>query len=127
MKKPKSKIWLGLLLAIFLGSLGSVDQVWCFEAGGGCDPINAPCCPPGTPQSSCQCTGCSDSPVALGGFRSGNLRVHGAFLANPQTVQADFVYETCLPKGDYSGYRSSQVPSADFNPFAYLRTVILII
>ena len=38
MKKPRFKVWLGLLIALFLGSVGSLDQVWCFEAGGRCDP-----------------------------------------------------------------------------------------
>jgi hypothetical protein len=127
MKKQKFKIWLGLTLALFLGSLGSLDQVWCLEDGGRCYPQDAPCCPPGTSQSSCQCTGCSDSPVVLGGFRSGNLRLQGAYLANQQMADADFVYETRLPQGDYSRGRSSQVPSADFNPFLFLRTVIIII
>lgn len=127
MKKPKFKIWLGILLALFLGSLGSLDHVSCLEAGGRCEPLGVPCCPPGTPQSSCQCTGCSDSPVVLGGFRSGNLRVQGASLAYPKMAAAAFGYGTRLPQVSYLGDLSSRLPSADFNPFASLRTVILII
>jgi hypothetical protein len=127
MKKPKFTAWFGLVVALFLGSVSSLDQVWCFEVGGRCEPVNAPCCPPGSPESSCQCAGCSDSPVVLGGFRSGHLRIQGASLANPQMAHADFVYETRLPQGDFSGDRSSRVPLTEYNPFAFLRTVILII
>jgi hypothetical protein len=127
MKKQKFKIWLGLLLALFLGSLGSLDQIWCFEATGCCYPQRVPCSPPVAPESPCQCTGCSDSPVVLGGFRLGQFRLQCASLVNQQMADADFVYETRLPQGDYSGDWSSHLPSAGFNPFAFLRTVILII
>jgi hypothetical protein len=127
MKRPKIKIWFGLLLGLFLGSLGLPDQVWCFKAGGGCDPVSTPCCPPGTPQSSCPCTGCSDSPAASAGFRSGHLRAQGAFWPNLQTAYANSLTNLLFPEEGYTRDLFSGVPSGFLNSFASLRTVILII
>ncbi len=39
-KKPKVTIRVVVLLALFLGCVGSLDQVWCAAVGGPCEPQN---------------------------------------------------------------------------------------
>jgi hypothetical protein len=127
MKKQKYKIWLGLLIALFLGSVGSLDQVWCFEAGGRHDPQHEAGSLPAAPEPLGQCAGCSDSPAILGSARSGPVRVQSASCAYPQGALADFLYETRLRSSGYSGDLFSKVSSTIFSSFTFLRTVVLLI
>ena len=127
MKKPKFKIWLGLLLALFLGSLGSLDQVWCFEAGGRCDPKKRLVARQVLQNPRVSVRDVPTAQLLLGGFRSGHLRVQGASWLILRRLTPISCMRLVLPQGDYSGDLSSQVPSTVFNSFAFLRTVILII
>ena len=124
MNKRKFKIWLGFMLALFLGSL---DQVWCFEATGCRDIQKAPWGPPVSPESPYQCTGCSDSPVALSVFRAGHSRLQGASWGNSQAAHADCLCDTFLLPSGYSGGLFPRVPITVFRSFSFLRTVVLLI
>ena len=127
MKKRKFKIWLGLLLALFLGSLGSLDQVWCFKATGCRDIQKAPCDPPDAPESQHQCAGCSDSPVVLGAFRAGHFRFHGASLGNSHAAHSNSLCDAFLSTGGYSGDLFARLSITVLRSFSFLRTVVLLI
>ena len=124
MKKRKFKIWLGLLLALFLGSL---DQVWCFEATGCRDAQKSPCGLPITPESPYQCMGCTDSPVAMSVSRTAHFRLHSASFGNFKAAHADCLCDAFLLTSGYSGGLFPRVPITVFRSFALLRTVVLLI
>ena len=124
MKKRKFKIWLGLLLALFLGSL---DQVWCFEATGCRDAQKSPCGLPITPESPYQCMGCTDSPVAMSVSRTAHFRLHSASFGNFEAAHADCLCDAFLLTSGYSGGLFPRVPITVFRSFALLRTVVLLI
>jgi hypothetical protein len=114
-KKPKVTIRVVVLLALFLGCVGSLDQVWCAAVGGPCEPQNVPC------------AGCSDSPDVLSGVRNGHLRSQSASWGTFQAILLDALNHAFLPMGDCSSGPRSPLPSSLFSCFALLRTVILII
>ena len=127
MNKRNFRIWLGLLIALFLGSLGSLDQVWCFEGTGCCDTQNEPDSIPLTPESSHQCPGCSDIPVFASAFRPGNLRLAGGAWDNFQAAHTDSFLDALLWTDASSDGSFFRAPIAVSRSLAFLRTVVLII
>lgn len=115
MKKPKFTIRAVVLLALFLGCVGSLDQVWCLAAGGPCEPQNVPC------------QWCSDSPDVLSGVRHGHFRSQGASWGISQAALAYSLNQVFLTTGGYSGGLCSPLPSSVFSTFTFLHTVVLII
>ncbi len=127
MNKRNFRIWLGLLIALFLGSLGPLDQLWCFEGTGCCDTQKEAGGIPLTPESSHQSPGCSDNPVFVSAFRSGNFRLAGAVWDNFQASHADSFFDAFLWTGAPSDGLFFRAPISVFKSMAFLRTIVLII
>ncbi len=126
-RKPKFVIWLGVLMALFMGSLGSLDEMCSEDPCERKDPQNAPGWPPDFPPSPSPCSGCSDSPATFGGPRIGHFRVFSASRPDHQAALADTLNDSLTPTFGHAGCLSRWLQSRVLNPLPFLRAVVLLI
>lgn len=125
--KPKVVTWLIFLMALFMGSIGSLDVVCCLESCEFRNPQEVPFSQPESPAPPSPCAGCSDSPAIFVGHRSGHCRVLGATLYNPQEASGDSFNNSLIPLFGHVGCPSRYAQSHVLNPFSLPQTVVLLI
>lgn len=126
MMKLRVLLWLSFLTALFMGSLGSLDEGYSLESCGWNDPKKVPGSA-GVPSPPVPYSGCPESPVGFVGPRSVVFRILGAYCTNPQGVVSYFLSDSYSWKRGNPGCILYRSDSAGLKEFTVLRTVVLLI